>query len=166
MRRIILSAGTAALLLLSIAGWAQERAPAAPGDGHGHAITPLDDTRAVITLSEVERAFIKREMRGLLESVRDMLLASSAGDRAGIAAAGRRAGMNGPEKDHIPPSLAPKLPPEFKKLGLGTHRAFDQIAVEAEQGGDSAAVPKRLGELMGNCIVCHSTWRVADEAKR
>ena len=166
MQRIILSTATAALLLASIAGSAQERGSAAQAEHQHSNIAQFDDTRAAIALTEIERAFIKREMRGLLESVRDMLLASSTGDRAAIAAAGRRAGMNGPEKDHIPPSLAPKLPLEFKKLGLGTHRAFDQIALEVEKGGDTAAVPKRLGELMGNCIACHSTWRVVDEATR
>lgn len=99
-------------------------------------------------------------MRGLLESVQDMLDASAEGDRARFSAAARRAGMNGPEKDHIPVNLATKLPIEFKKLGLGTHRAFDKIAAEVPERDMATFAAKRLGEMMTNCTACHSTFRI------
>jgi hypothetical protein len=121
---------------------------------------PDDDRRTVIVLSESEVAFIRKEMRGLLESVQDMLDAAAEGDRARFSAAARRAGMNGPEKDHIPANLATKLPIEFKKLGLGTHRAFDKIAAEVPERDIAAFAAKRLGETMTNCTACHSTFRI------
>jgi hypothetical protein len=127
--------------------------------------TAVADQRGPIALSEAEIAFVRREMRGLLESVKDMLDASANADRAGVVAAARRAGLNGPEAEHIPPSLAPKLPLEFRKLGLATHRAFDQIALDAARS-DVSSVPKALAEAMGNCIACHSTWRVVNEGPR
>jgi cytochrome c556 len=74
--------------------------------------------------------------------------------------------MNGPEQDHIPKTLAVKLPLDFKKLGLATHRAFDKIAAEAEQRGNADSVPKQLGELMKNCVACHGTWRIVAEDSR
>lgn len=123
------------------------------------------DDRIAIMLTDDEVAFIRREMRGLLESVRDILEGASAGDRARIVAAGRRAGMNGPESEHIPKSLAPKLPQDFKKLGLATHRGFDQIAQAAENSGALDTTPKQLAALMENCVSCHATWRVVGPTK-
>ena len=107
MRRFFLPAGAAALLLVSVIGLAQERRPAASD------VSAFADQRAPIALSDDESACVRREMRGLLESVRDMLEASSAGDRAGIAAAARRAGLNGPEAEHIPKSLDPSCRQNF-----------------------------------------------------
>jgi len=77
-----------------------------------------------------------------------------------------RIGINGPEITHIPRSLAAKLPPEFKKLGLETHRGFDQIALDAEQIGAADLTMKQLAGLMGNCLACHATWRLLDGSKR
>lgn len=142
---------TLSLALGSRDGNAQTGAPAAS----------VADERSPIELSAAESAFIRREMRGLLESVRDVIAAASAGDKAAVAAAARRAGLNGPEADHIPKTLAPKLPPEFKKLGLATHRAFDQIALDVEQSGSTQRVPQQVVEVMGNCLACHATWRLA-----
>lgn len=119
-----------------------------------------DDGRTLIELSAAEVAFIRKEMRGLLESVQDMLEAAADGDRERLVAAARRAGMNGPERDHIPVRLAVKLPMEFKKLGLRTHRAFDAIAAEAPERDLSAFVAKRLGETMTNCTACHATYGI------
>lgn len=119
-----------------------------------------DEGRTLIELSEVEVAFIRREMRGLLESVQDILDAAAAEDRERLVAAARRAGMNGPEKDHIPVTLSLKLPMKFKKLGLGTHRAFDGIAAEAPERNLAAFVAKRLSETMTNCTACHATYGI------
>ncbi len=163
MRALSLSAGAGALLL--VVGLAQER-PAAEPREHRSGVAAIADQRTVIVLSDDESAFIRREMRGLLESMREILDASSGGDRARLAAAARRAGLNGPEAEHIPKSLAPKLPPEFKKLGLATHRGFDQIALEVEQSGATDRASKQLVELMGNCLACHATWRLVGEGGR
>lgn len=162
MRRIVLAAGTAAMLAASLGYLAQERSAIAQTNGQ----TAISDQRSPITLTEGESAFIRQEMRGLLESVRDIVEASANGDHARVAAAARRSGMNGPELTHIPKSLAPKLPTEFKKLGLATHRGFDQIAFDAEKIGAADLTMKQLVELMGNCLACHSTWRLVDDSKR
>ena len=44
------------------------------------AIATVTDQRSPISLSDAEIAFVRREMRGLLESVRDILAASAGGD--------------------------------------------------------------------------------------
>lgn len=145
----------ALLLTLTPFAGAQERT--APGD-----IPAFVDGRTPIVLTDTERAFIRNEMRGFLAGIQEILEASANGDGKRAAAAGRSIGMNGPEKDHIPKSLAPKLPMEFKQLGLATHRGFDQIADAAERDGGANA-PKQLGLLMQNCVACHGTWRIAGE---
>ncbi len=160
--RIFGLAGIAAALAMA------ELHPAPGGTAAAQAQEPIvaSDQRQPIALSDDERAFILLEMRGLLDGIREILEASETGDRARLAAAARRSGVNGPEADHIPKSLAPKLPPEFKKLGLATHRGFDQIAHDAEQSGDSQLTRRRLVELMKNCSACHATWRLTTEAGR
>lgn len=150
------------LALASFAVHAQQ--PVSPPPP-GNEITIVPDDRMPVALSEAERAFIRREMRGFLASIQEILEASIDNDRPRVAAAARRVGMNGPEKDHIPKSLAPKLPLEFKQLGLATHRGFDRIADEAERQG-TASAPKQLGELMRNCSACHGTWRIVGEGSR
>ena len=158
LMRVLLSAAALLSICTALAQESpkQDRLPSAA----------VADQRSPIALSEAEIAFVRREMRGLLESVRGILDASANGDRAGVVAAARRAGLNGPEAEHIPSSLAPKLPPEFRKLGLATHRAFDQIALDAERSGAIDSLSKALAEAMGNCIACHSTWRVVSEGQR
>lgn len=156
-----IGAGLLALTCAVLPAYGQQTSQAAQERG----IVPFTDQRMPIALTEVERAFIRREMRGFLASLQEILEASAAGDHAQVAAAGRRSGMGGPEQEHIPKSLAPKLPMEFKQLGLATHRAFDQIAAGA-QGGDATRVPKQVGELMRNCVACHSTWRIVGDGER
>jgi hypothetical protein len=162
MRRIILSTATAAILSASVVGLMQAQHAVAQPDNQ----TAIADQRTPIALDENESAFIRREMRGLLESIRDIVEASATGDRVRVAVAARRAGMNGPEATHIPKSLAAKLPGDFKKLGLATHRGFDQIALDAERNGSAGVTSKQLVELMGNCLGCHATWRLVGESKR
>ena len=85
-------------LLLAYLGQAQELSKQDPQPS-----VVVADQRSPISLADVEIAFIRREMRGLLESVRDILAASAGGDRAGVLAAARRAELNGAEAEHIPP---------------------------------------------------------------
>lgn len=160
LRRCLSIAGF--LALVSSVGLAQERGTAAPPKAPE--IAAVADARTPVALSDVERAFIRREMREFLASLQETLEASATGDHARAAASASRVGMNGPEKDHIPKSLAPKLPLEFKQLGLATHRGFDRIADEAKRRGSADHAPKQIGELMQNCVACHGTWRIVGEA--
>jgi hypothetical protein len=129
-------------------------------------VTSAADQRTPIALSDDEINFIRREMRSLLDSVREIIDATAAKDPGRIVAAGRKAGMNGPEATHIPQTLAPKLPLEFKKLGLATHRGFDQIALDAEKLGATDLTYRQLADLMNNCTACRGTWRIVGEKHR
>lgn len=129
-------------LSIALAGWAPVVFAQDAKTGSGaHEIVPFADERAAISLSETERAFVKREMRGFLAAMQAILEGAASGERGRIATSARDVGMNGPEKDHIPKSLAPKLPVEFRKLGLATHRAFDEIAAASEKGEGATRSP-------------------------
>lgn len=158
-KRFVCYAALGILLASTGALAQQERPPVAPNH-HAREVVPMSDQRIPITLSDDEIDFIRREMRGLLDRVREIVDATAASDPQRIVAAGRKAGMNGPEAAHIPQTLAPKLPPDFKKLGLATHRGFDQIALDAEKLGASDHIYRQLAELMNNCTACHATWRI------
>ena len=165
-KRVVSSAGAAILLLVSAIAFAQRDRSATQPDQQPKEVTSVVDQRTPIVLSDDEINFIRREMRGLLESVREILDATSSNDPQRIVAAGRRAGMNGPEATHIPQTLAPKLPTEFKKLGLATHRAFDQIALDAEKIGATDRAYRQLADVMNNCTACHGTWRITGDLRR
>jgi cytochrome c556 len=66
-------------------------------------------------------------------------------------------------QEGVPTSLMKKLPMEFKKLGMGTHKAFDQLAMDAADLGDKGQVLKQLGELMQRCVACHAIYRIDPE---
>ncbi len=132
---------------------------------HDKEIVTFTDERAPIVLNEAERAFLKREMRGFLAGVQEILEAAAAGDGRRVAGAARNVGMNGPEQDHIPKSLAPKLPLEFKKLGLATHRGFDEIAAAASAGA-ADRISQQVGVVMRNCVACHGAWRIVVEGAK
>ena len=53
-----------------------------------------------------------------------------------------------------------KLPMAFKQLGFDTHTKFDQLALDAEQMGDSGQTLEQLGVLMQNCVGCHAGYRI------
>ena len=76
MRKIAVLALAATITAPSGLYLVQERnAMAQPKDQ-----TLIEDSRSAIYLSESESAFIRREMRGLLESIRDILEASQGGN--------------------------------------------------------------------------------------
>jgi hypothetical protein len=60
-------------------------------------------------------------------------------------------------------SLKAKLPAEFKKLGFGTHYAFDDIAKMADEGQPSKKIQLKLAETMNNCIACHAMYQLPEK---
>jgi len=57
-------------------------------------------------------------------------------------------------------TLSAKLPLGFKKLGFGTHYAFDEIADMAKAGKPVKAIQNKLAATMNNCIACHASYQL------
>ena len=120
-----------------------------------------DDGRSAILLSPGERDLVLAEMRTFLQSVQRITQALTTEDMAEAAKAAREVGAAA--ADGVPVSLMAKLPIGFKTLGLSTHRAFDQLALDAEQLGDPAHTLSQLAALQTNCVGCHAGFRIQTE---
>lgn len=120
-------------------------------------VTASDDGRTSILLSAGERDLVLTEMRGFLEAVEVITVAISEKDMAAVASSAHDVGMANARG--VPASLMGKLPLDFKSLGSATHKAFDALAVEAQDMGDEQLVLSKLGNLMSNCTTCHAAFR-------
>ena len=116
------------------------------------------DDRTAIVVGAAQRDQILKEMRGLLEAVQLIIVANNAGDLNAVAIASRKVGRANMSPRSA--EFASRLPMGFRKLGMDTHVRFDQLALDAEQIGSMEQVSQQLGELAGNCVACHSTYRL------
>lgn len=127
---------------------------------------PSQDGRLHLVLDHAERDYVLGEMRHLLVAVQAIVDAAAAGDMARVAIEARKVGMADVKK--IPTAmragLIGKLPAEFRKLGFGTHEAFDALALDAESLGDREHTMQQLAVLMQKCIACHAAYTVLPPA--
>jgi hypothetical protein len=117
------------------------------------------DGRTAVVLNEAERDLVLTEMRGFLEAVEGIVDGVVEDDMAAVATSAGAVGMGVAES--VPLTLMAKLPLEMKTLGMETHAAFDTIAREAEDMGDSKEVLRQLRDTLGNCTACHASYRLA-----
>jgi mono/diheme cytochrome c family protein len=116
------------------------------------------DKRRVLHLTEHQRDHVLAEMRALLSGTQKILDALHKEDMAAIAAHARSLGMGMAHKgeDH----LKSVLPREFMQLGMSVHKAFDQIAADAEALKDPRHTLLQLSESMKNCVACHNSYQI------
>jgi cytochrome c556 len=62
----------------------------------------------------------------------------------------------------VPLDMMKALPLPFRKLGMDTHKKFDQLAANAEQGASNAQLLIELSQLMNNCVACHAAYQLKD----
>ena len=116
------------------------------------------DGRSVVLLSPDERLKVLGEMRGLLEAVQTITSALVDGDMKTVETTARSVGMAAAEGES--PAMMAKLPLEFKRLGMSTHKAFDDLADLAAGGAVPMAVLGNLSTLMLNCTSCHQGYQL------
>ena len=117
-----------------------------------------EDIRNAILLTQDERNLVLEEMRTFLETVRVITVALGKDDMAGIVEPARKVGMA--SSGEVPAGLREKLPGEFKMLAMSTHKAFDLIALDAQELEDKQHTLEQLGSLMSNCVSCHAIYRL------
>lgn len=149
MSRVCCAVAAAVLLLLAAIGYKVVFLGSTQASGDG---------RTAILLVPAERELVLAEMRAFLAAVQGVTAAAAAGDATAIAAAARTVGSAAAQG--VPITLLAKLPMGFKTMGLATHRAFDTIALDAEQLGDPGHSLEQLGALLGNCVGCHAAFRI------
>jgi len=108
-----------------------------------------DDGRTAVLLEPVERQAVLGEMRVLLETTQTIVEALAVGEMTTVDQAARAVGSAAIKTMDF--KLRAKLPLEFKKLGFGTHYAFDEIADMAKAGKPVTEVQQKLAATMNNC---------------
>lgn len=121
------------------------------------------DGRSVIRLAPEERNLVLAEMRAFLISVQQITQGIAEKDMQRVADAARNVGLAA--QGQVPGSLVGKLPLEFKRLGLDTHRKFDQLALDAGDLGEGDYALSQLAVLMQNCTACHAAYRIESSAE-
>ena len=114
--------------------------------------------RTAIALTLAEREFVLNEMRIFLESTKNIVNGITSGDMGLVAESARKSGRAA--QSGMPATLPEKLPQSFRQLGADTHRKFDELALDAEKIGDGEHSLSQLGHLLGNCVACHSAFRI------
>jgi len=127
-------------------------------------VTTSSDGRAAIVMNEGERDLVIAEMRAFLISVQQINRGVSENNMDLVAEYARKVGRAA--QADVPASLMSKLPLGFKAMGLDTHQAFDQLAMDAEEFGDRDQVLSSLTTLMNNCVSCHAAYRIEVERGR
>lgn len=121
------------------------------------------DGRGVIQLNSGERAQVLAEMRSFLYSIQQITKGIAEKDMNLVVEYARKVGKAA--QGEVPGALTAKLPLQFKQLGRDTHMKFDQLALDAEDLGDSNHALSQLSNLMQNCIVCHAAYRLDISSK-
>lgn len=116
------------------------------------------DQRRSVNLSPVEKDLVLGEMRTMLKAINGMLGALSNGDLDKAAEASTSAGMAMAVDTN--PILMAKLPLDFKELGMGTHKAFDDLSSEIKNGATLPQILVKMHQITNNCIACHETNRL------
>jgi len=119
----------------------------------------MEDGWIAIRLESSERALILREMREFVVGLQAVADGLAREDMKAVAQASRA--MGGVSTHDVPVALMGKLPLEFKTLGLGLHRDFDAIAMDA----DGIALPghtlRQLADAMQKCVACHNAYQIS-----
>ncbi len=116
------------------------------------------DNRKALILEDFEKDFLLAEMRGFLNSVHQIIDGIEKDNMEQITKAAKNSGFS--DVANVPTSLRGKLPLEMKKMGFSVHRAFDQMALDAEQLGDKEHTLSQLNEILATCTACHALYRV------
>lgn len=118
---------------------------------------PDHDVRTNLKFTPAEKAVFLSEMRQMLASIQGILAGIGEEDRALIIKSARYSGNRMARE--TPDSIKSKTPPSFKEIGGPTHMMFEELAVRAQED-DMDMVAAFTGELMQNCLSCHSMFRV------
>jgi len=117
-----------------------------------------DDGRTAVVLSPAEKNAVLGEMRALLEATQTIMEALANEDLKAVEEAATPLGSGAIATVDF--ALRAKLPLEFKKLGFGTHYAFDDIAKMAKEGQPAKAIQLKYVDVMNNCIACHAMYQL------
>ncbi|MBV1864134.1 MAG: hypothetical protein KUG74_06815 [Rhodobacteraceae bacterium] len=115
------------------------------------------DERTPILVEPAELDALLGEMRSFLEAVQSITEGIAKDNMEAVSQAASVMGMRAAQG--VPAPLMAKLPLEFKKLGMVTHQAFDEISLSASISDEPIEIVAELSELLLNCTACHASYR-------
>jgi cytochrome c556 len=128
--------------------------------GHSNArAEDVVDSRQVVTLSPVERAWMLGEMRNNLSTIALILTALANGETEQARKLALERGTirtNDPERK----SIRDKAPDGWKPFSGNVHKGFDSIAESIGNHAPQSQTLLQMGSLLQNCAACHAAYRV------
>ena len=153
--RLILGIVTGLALILTIAvATARSQNPSAPSAPVSHAAQ--SDQRRPLRLTAMMAAHQKRNMRGHLVAVQEIVAALGINDWPRVEAAARKIGYN--QQMGRMCNMMGAATPGFTPMALNFHHSADRIA-DAAKRHDRQAALQALGDTLATCTGCHATFR-------
>ena len=121
------------------------------------AVVAAEDERVMVNLDKTDQQLFLIEMRTVLSSVHNILLALDENDMAAVAKAAEQSKSRIKNKSK---NLLKKLPPDFKTYSKSVRMGFKQISKAAKSGAGKNRVISLLGEQLGRCVACHGSYRL------
>ncbi len=116
------------------------------------------DGREIIWLEAQQRDLVLAEMRMFVESIRDMTKALGGEDSGQFKKSALKVGLAA--QQGVPLDLMKALPLPFKKMGMQTHKMFDDLAAHTQQGASDSELLIELSQIMNNCVACHAAYQL------
>lgn len=117
------------------------------------------DPREAIALDPKEVETLLAGMRTYLETIQGIVAAMAENKIDRVPDIAAKSGAKLLEK--VVPSTGLKVPIGFGLMSFDTHDKFDKLAEKARRGTSRAEVLTDLRDIMGNCISCHASYRLA-----
>ena len=117
------------------------------------------DPREPVALSPVEAEKMLTGMRTYLETIQGIVAALAENDTSRIPALAMKSGAKMLEE--VAPTTGLKTPIGFAMMSFDTHDKFDKLADKAAKGSSRSELLTDLRNIMGNCISCHASYRLA-----
>lgn len=117
------------------------------------------DPREAVALNPAEAEEMLTGMRTYLETIQGIVAAMAENniDRVPPIAAKSGAKM----LREVNPVTGLKAPIGFSMMSFDTHDKFDKLAEKARAGTSRTEVLGDLRDILGNCIACHASYRLA-----
>jgi hypothetical protein len=117
------------------------------------------DPREAVALSPAEAEALLTGMRTYLETIQGIVAAMAENQVAGVSDIAPKSGAK--LLQDVNPVTGLKLPIGFASMSFDTHDKFDKLAEKAARGSSRGEILNDLRDIMGNCISCHASYRLA-----
>ncbi len=117
------------------------------------------DPREAVVLSPAEAELLLTGMRTYLETIQGIVEAMAENQVARVSDIAPTSGAK--LLNDVNPVTGLKLPIGFASMSFDTHDKFDKLAEKAKRGSSRAEILNDVRDIMGNCISCHASYRLA-----